>query len=137
MKHPKWFKFKMEDEMRCRLKGIAKRRKCHSPDLVRMLVDRLIAYENDPHVVDLTVWSNTVNKAAIATNKATNLRPNPRRTAKRMKWIGRSARSGRVRNSVDARPRPLVNLPTCVETGHARLNQMALILPIHLPLGEF
>lgn len=71
MKQPKWFKFKMEDEMRCRLKGIAKRRKYHAPDLVRLLVDRLIAYENDPHVVDLTVWSNTVNKAAMATSKAT------------------------------------------------------------------
>ena len=70
MNNPKWFKFKMEDEMRCRLKCIAKRRKCHSPDLVRLLVDRLIAYESDPHVVDLTVWSNTVNKAAVATSKA-------------------------------------------------------------------
>ncbi len=77
MKNPKWFKFKMEDEMRCRLKGIAKRRKYHAPDLVRLLVDRLIAYENDPHVVDLTVWSNTVNKAAMATSKATRALTEP------------------------------------------------------------
>lgn len=69
MKKPVMFKFRMEDEMRCRLKDIARRTKCHSPDLVRLLVDRLIAYDYDPNVIDLTVWSNAIDKAAVATDQ--------------------------------------------------------------------
>ncbi|WP_282294883.1 hypothetical protein [Stenotrophomonas sp. PS02289] len=77
MKRPVMFKFRMEDEMRCRLKDIARRTGCPSPDLVRLLVDRLIAYDYNPHVVDLTVWSNMIDKAAVATGEIVDLSADP------------------------------------------------------------
>lgn len=67
LRKPVMFRIKVEDDLRCRFRGAAWRSHHTPAQVMRMLMERYVEQEVNPHVLDLTVWSNSVNIAVAET----------------------------------------------------------------------
>ncbi len=64
MRKPVWVRSKVEDDLRCRFKGIVRRAHYEPAQAIRLFMERVVARDADPTVVDLTLWSNAIIEAA-------------------------------------------------------------------------
>jgi len=69
MKRPVYIRFKVEDELRCRFKGSAMRAHYYPVEALRLFMERFVELEFDPHAVDLTLWSDAVDRASNKVRK--------------------------------------------------------------------
>lgn len=69
MKKPAYMRFKVEDELRCRFKGSALRAHYYPVEALRLFMERFVELEFDPHAVDLTCWSDAVDRATLKVRK--------------------------------------------------------------------
>ncbi len=69
MKKRAYMRFKVEDDLRCRFKGAATRAHYYPAEALRLFMERFVELEFDPHAVDLTCWSDAVDRAANQVRK--------------------------------------------------------------------
>lgn len=69
MTKPVYMRFKVEDDLRCRFKGSAMRAHYYPVEAIRLFMERFVELEYDPHAVDLTCWSDAVDRAALKVRK--------------------------------------------------------------------
>lgn len=69
MKKRAYMRFKVEDDLRCRFKGAALRAHYYPAEALRLFMERFVELEFDPHAVDLTCWSDAVDRAANQVRK--------------------------------------------------------------------
>ncbi len=66
---PVYMRFKVEDDLRCRFKGSAMRAHYYPVEAIRLFMERFVELEYDPHAVDLTCWSDAVDRATLKVRK--------------------------------------------------------------------
>jgi len=64
MRKPVWVRAKVEDDLRCRFKGVVMQEHYAPAEAIRMFMERVVELGENPNVVDLTLWSNAIREAS-------------------------------------------------------------------------
>lgn len=75
MRKPVMMRVKVEDDLRCRFQGAAYRSHHYPSQVMRLLMEKYVELEQDPHAIDLTLWSNNVVQAAYAVTREMPRKP--------------------------------------------------------------